>query len=141
MPLLLRLVAVVGAVVARLLGLTVTAAATFSESVSAPSVQVSTATLQPVEGLEVKNVVCTTTTVTAQVEWRRSLARGVSGYRVTAHLQNGSTELIAQVSPDVLEVVFSRDRTWLQRKPAFTVTLLTSYGWTSQTATSDVLTC
>ena len=136
-----RLVAIVGVAVAILLGTALTAGATFSEKASVPSVQVSTATLAPVDGLEVKFVVCDLSTVSAQVEWRRSAARGVSGYRVTAHLQNGQTEVISQAGPDVLEVRFSRDLTWLQRRPAFTVTVLTSYGWTSQTARSAVLTC
>jgi hypothetical protein len=136
-----RLIAVVGATVAVLLGSAFTAHATFSETVAAAPVQVGTATLAPVDGLEVKFVVCDLATVSAQVEWRRSPARGVSGYRVTARMQNGQTEVISQVGPDVLEVTFSRDRAWLQQRPSFTVTLLTSYGWTSQTASSAVLTC
>jgi hypothetical protein len=104
-------------------------------------VEVATATIPLAEGLEIKNVVCTTTAVSALIEWRRSTARDVTGYRLTAHLQNGSTEVISQAGPDVLEVPLTRDATWLQRRPAFTVTVLTSYGWTSQTAKSAVLTC
>jgi hypothetical protein len=138
---LTRLATVVGLTLALLATATVTAGATFSEKVSASSVQLDTATIAPVDGLEVKYVVCDRTTVSAQVEWRTSTARSVTGYRVTAHMQNGQTELIAQVGPDVLEVPFTRDRTWLQSRPAFTVTVLTSYGWTSQTDRSAVLTC
>jgi hypothetical protein len=136
-----RLVTTVGLAVAVLIGSTVTAGATFSEQVSASSLQVGTATLSPVTGFEVKYVVCDVYAVSAQVEWLRSPAADVSGYRVTAHLQNGQTELIAQVGPDVFEVPFTRDRSWLQRRPTFTVTMLTSYGWTSETGRSAPLSC
>ena len=138
---LARLSTVVGLTLAFLVTATVTAGATFGEKVSAPSVQVSTATLAPVDGLELKYVVCELSTVSAQVEWLRSPAEQVSGYRVTAHMQNGQTEVISQVGPDVFEATFTRDRTWLQRRPAFTVTMLTSYGWTSQTVKTQVLAC
>jgi hypothetical protein len=109
--------------------------------VTPAQLQVTTVTLAPVDGLELKYVVCELSTVSAQVEWLRSPAERVSGYRVTAHLQNGQTEVISQVGPDVFEVTFTRDLTWLQRRPAFTVTMLTSYGWTSQTVKTQVLSC
>ena len=136
-----RLLAVVVMAVAVLLGTSLTAGATFSEKVTPAQLQLTTATLAPVDGLELKYVVCDLTTVSAQVEWLQSPAAKVSGYRVTAHMQNGSTEVIAQVGPGVFEVPFTRDRTWLQRRPAFTVTMLTTYGWTSQTVRTQVLAC
>jgi hypothetical protein len=141
MAALSRRLTVVGLACAVIAGATGTATATFSEKGTASTVQVSTATLAPVDGLELKFVVCDQTTVSAQVEWRSSPAPKVSGYRVTAHLQNGQTELISQAGPGVLEVDFTRNLTWLQGRPTFTVTVLTSYGWTSVTPPSGVLTC
>ena len=138
---LARVIVVIGFSVALCVAATVSATATFSEKVTAAPVQVATTTLPAVDGLEVKYVVCDLSTVSAQVEWLRSATPQVSGYRVTARMADGQTELIAAVGPNTLEVPFTRDRTWLQRRPTFTVTMVTSYGWTSVTAPSGVLTC
>jgi hypothetical protein len=91
--------------------------------------------------VEAKRNWCDAWTIGSWVEWQPSTARGVIGYRVTAHLDNGTSYAMAQTDAATLEAYGQNDRTWLQHQPRFTVTTLTSYGWTAQSATSNVLPC
>jgi hypothetical protein len=80
--------------------------------------------------------------VNAMVEWQRSLTtRGVTGYRVTAHLSNGTTTVMAQTDAGTFEVYGSSPQANLAYSPRFSVTTLTSYGWTAESAKSAVLSC
>jgi hypothetical protein len=76
------------------------------------------------------------------VEWYRSATtRGISGYRVTAHLSDGRSYVMAQTDGSTYEVYGSAPRAQLASSPRFSVTTLTSYGWTATSELSRVLTC
>ena len=147
-----RAVVLIGLTLAVIVGAGIPASATFSESVVLARPTISTGTVAPPTRVEVKDVTCTTTvdpltgavtssTVNAMVEWYRSTQTpGITGYRVTAHLTNGSSFVVAQTDAATLEVYGSAPQ-YLAYSPRFTVTTLTSYGWTAESAKSAVLTC
>jgi hypothetical protein len=90
----------------------------------------------------------TTTTTTTQntmltvtASWPASGSRGVSGYLVNAHLYDGSVFPMVQTAPGTLFTSQTVDADNLALQPRLSVTTLTSYGWTAETAQSAVLTC
>jgi hypothetical protein len=89
----------------------------------------------------------TTTTTTKNTDlsvtasWAASGSRGVSGYLVTAHLNDGSTYQMAQTIPSVLTTGTTVDADYLSFQPRLSVTTLTNYGWTATTAQTPVLSC
>lgn len=145
-----RILVMAGMVLAVMVGTTIPAAATFTDSVALPTMSISTLTVQAPTQVEVKGH-CTstvdpltgalTTTVLAKVEWWRSSSRGVTGYRVTAHLNNGTSYVMATSDASADETFGTADAGYLTYQPRFTVTTLTSYGWTAQSAMSNVLAC
>jgi hypothetical protein len=148
-----RLAALVGLTLAVIIGPAIPASATFSESQFLAKTTIGTGTVAPPTRVEVKNVTCTTTvdpltgavtssTVSAMVEWARSLnTPGVTGYRVTAHLSNGSTFVMAETDALTYETYGNAPQAYLPYSPRFSVTTLTSYGWTATSTLSAVLTC
>jgi hypothetical protein len=89
----------------------------------------------------------TTTTTTKNTDlsvtasWAASGSKGVSGYLVTAHLNNGTTYAMAQTTPGVLTTSAGVDADYLSLQPRLSVTTLTTYGWTATTAQTPVLSC
>jgi hypothetical protein len=126
------------------------AQASYTDTVALPTTSISTRTVQAPIQQEVIGW-CTTTvdpvtgavtsTVHAKVEWWRSTTPGVTGYRVTAHLNNGTSSVMATTDASADEVFGNAPQAYLTYQPRFTVTTLTSYGWTAQSAMSNVLTC
>src|SRR5687768_5517392 len=145
-----RIAVLAGAVLAMIIGASIPAAATFADSVALPTTSISTrvvqaptqheaigwctTTVDPVTGVA-------TTTMHAKVEWWRSATPGVTGYRVTAHLNNGTSSVMATTDASADEVFGDAPQAYLAYQPRFTVTALTSYGWTAQSVMSNVLTC
>ena len=113
-----------------------------STAVSASNVQGTTTTTAPGPGNT-----STTTTVTKNTDlhvtatWSASASRGVSGYLVNAHLNNGSVFLMAQNGPGALSTSETVDADNLAYQPRLSVTTLTSYGWTAQSAMSGYISC
>jgi hypothetical protein len=70
-----------------------------------------------------------------------STTRGVTGYVVTAYLNDGSTYVMGQTDPYARFVSMSVDSDYLNYQPRVTVTTLTNYGWTAETSRSAVLSC
>ena len=148
-----RMLTLVGLVLAVTIGTAIPASATFADSVSLAKTTVATGTVAPPTRVEVKNVTCTTTldpltgavtsaTVTAMVEWRSgNTTPGITGYRVTAHLSDGSSFVMAQTSASTSEVYGTASQAYLPYSPRFTVTTLTSYGWTATSDKSAGLAC
>jgi hypothetical protein len=90
----------------------------------------------------------TTTTTTTQntmltvtASWPASGSRGVSGYVVNAHLYDGSVYPMVQNAAGVLFTSQTVDADNLALQPRLSVTTLTSYGWTAQSAVSGYITC
>ena len=145
-----RILVLAGTILTVMIGSSIPASATFADSVGLPTMSVSTLTVQAPTQVEVQGS-CTsttdpftgvvTTTVHAKVEWWRSPSPGVTGYRVTAHLNNGTSYVMATTSAIADEVFGTADAGYVAYQPRFTVTTLTSYGWTALSAMSNVLTC
>jgi hypothetical protein len=78
----------------------------------------------------------------ATVTWPASTtARGVTGYRVMAHLNNGTSVVMAETTAATRSVNARVDRTYLNYQPRISVITLTSYGWTAETPRTAVLAC
>jgi hypothetical protein len=89
----------------------------------------------------------TTTTVTRNtdlsvtVSWTASGSRGVNGYLANAHLVDGSVFPMAQTAANVLTTSATVDADYLVYQPRLSITTLTTYGWTANTAQTPVLSC
>jgi hypothetical protein len=76
------------------------------------------------------------------ISWPASTTtRGVTGYRVTAYLNNGTTYVVGQTDAATRTISMTVDNDNLSLQPRITVTTLTSYGWTTESAKSAVVTC
>ena len=91
--------------VAVIAGASLPAWAAYADSQALPTTTIVTVTVAPPTQVEAKATCtttvdpatgATTTTVQAKVEWHRSTTPGVSGYRVTVHLANGTSSVVAQ---------------------------------------------
>jgi hypothetical protein len=145
-----RILVLAGMLLAVVIGTTIPASATFADTVAVPTTAITTGTVQAPTQVEVIGWCTTsvdpvtgvaTTTVHAKVEWWRSDSPRVTGYRVTAHLNNGTTSVMATTDATADEVYGSAPQGYLVYQPRFTVTTLTAYGWTAQSVQSNVLTC
>ncbi len=78
----------------------------------------------------------------ATVTWPASTtARGVTGYRVMAHLNNGTSVVMAETDAATRTANARVDRWYLNYQARISVSTLTSYGWTAETPRSAVLSC
>ena len=78
----------------------------------------------------------------ATVTWPASTTtRGVTGYRIMAHLNNGTSVVMAETDASNRTVNARVDRGYLNYQPRVSVITLTSYGWTAETARTAVLSC
>jgi hypothetical protein len=68
-------------------------------------------------------------------------SRGVTGYRVIAYLNTGTTYQVAQTDAATRTVSMTVDQSNLSLQPRIAVITLTSYGWTAETPRSAVLSC
>jgi hypothetical protein len=66
---------------------------------------------------------------------------GVTGYRVTAYLNDGTTSVLGTTDAATRTLTVTSDTSSLTYQPRIAVTTLTSYGWTAESAKSAVLTC
>jgi hypothetical protein len=117
----------------------VPALATFADSAALASMTISTATVAAPTQVEAK-LLCTTTvdpttgtsttTRTLKIEWWRSTSPGVTGYAVTAYPRGGPPYQLVVTGPTD-EAYVSADEELISSDPRFTVTTLTSYGWTA----------
>ena len=127
------------------------AQASYSDTatLTATPTSVSTATVTAPTQVEAKPTCTTTydattgtstTSVTIKVEWWRSNSRGVTGYAINVHPQNGPSYELVRTGPtdEVYQVV---DQTLLDSRPRFSITTLTSYRWTAESLRTPVVTC
>jgi hypothetical protein len=92
------------------------------------------------------NEVTTTTTtkntmLTVSASWTASGSRGVNGYLVNAHLSDGTVYAMAQTAAGTLSTSQTVDADNLAYQPRLSVTTLTSYGWTAQSALTGYVSC
>jgi hypothetical protein len=119
------------------------ASAGFSETVAAAT-SVATGTVAPPTSVRVDDY-CTrswTYNYRATVSWKASTtARGVIGYRVIAHLNNGTSVVMAETNATTTSISATVDQYYLPFQPRVSVTTLPSYGWTAESPKTAVLTC
>ena len=92
------------------------------------------------------NEVTTTTTtkntdLAVTASWTASASRGVNGYLVNAHLADGTVYAMAQTAAGTLSTSSTVDADNLVYQPRLSVTTLTTYGWTAQSAISGYISC
>ena len=134
-----------GAVVAGLfLALIASTALPASAAFSAASIvstTVTTATVAAPDPVTVSGR-CTGINYNATVSWTASTSANVTGYRVLAYLNNGTTSLVGTTDAATFSIAVSSNSSTLNLyQPTITVTTLTSYGWTSESAHTAVLSC
>jgi hypothetical protein len=133
--------AVVGGLfLALIAGTTLPASAAFNAS-SNVSTTVTTVTVNAPASVTVSGH-CTGIHYNATISWSASTTSDVTGYRVLAHLNDGTTSLVATTDAATFSIPLSSDRSTVSTyQPRVTVTTLTSYGWTAESVPSAVLTC
>jgi hypothetical protein len=79
---------------------------------------------------------------TATVSWPAGAATsGVTGYRVMAHLNTGQSIVMAETDANTRTLTQTVDRSYLQMQPRLSVITLTRTNWTAETARTAVLGC
>jgi len=103
---------------------------------------VTTSEADPVDpNTKTSTTVTKSTDLVVNLSWTASPSRGVSGYVVSAHPYGGPGQAMAQ-TPATLTSTGSRVTAYnLDYAATLTVTTLTSYGWTAQSAQTARLSC
>lgn len=131
---------VAGLFLALIVATTLPASAAFSAS-SAASTTITTVTVVAPDPVTVTSR-CTGINYNATVSWTASTSANVTGYRVLAYLNNGTTSLVGTTDAATFSLpVSSTSSTLSTYQPRITVTTLTSYGWTAESIPSAVLSC
>jgi hypothetical protein len=134
-----------------LLGGAFPADAQFSNSAALPTMAITSVNVAAPTGLSTAGTKCTstfdattgitTTTLNARISWNASASRGVSGYLVTAVFSDGTRYPAAQTNAATTTVTGDFDAAYATQNIRVTVTTLTSYGWTKESALSGVIKC
>ena len=116
---------------------------TTSSATSGSNVQGTTTSSVPGPGpLETTTTTVTkNTALTVTASWPASASRGVNGYLVNAHLSDGTVYPMAQTTAGVLSTSSTVDADNLAYQPRLSVTTLTTYGWTAQSAPTGYISC
>jgi hypothetical protein len=78
----------------------------------------------------------------ATISWSASTTpRGVTGYRVMVYFNDGSSSLVSETDAATRSITATSDTSVMALQPRITVTTLTSYGWSTESAPSGVLAC
>jgi hypothetical protein len=156
MPGIRRAMLLAGLTVALLAGATLPASATYSDAATVAT-RVDSITVTPPTSVSVKGYCSTTSSrtwngwswvttysywYTATVTWPASTTpRGVTGYRVMAYLNNGTSAVLAETDAATRSTSATVDRAYLDYQPRLSVVTLTSYGWAAESARTAVITC
>jgi hypothetical protein len=152
-----RIVVLIGLTLAVIVAAVVPASASFAESVTVRPNDITTITVAAPASMTINDYCGQTTTsywngyttvyntsywYDATVTWPASTtAKGVTGYKVMAHLNDGTSVAIGQTDALNRRVNTRVDRAYLGYQPRVSIVTLTSYGWTAETARSAVLAC
>jgi len=144
-----RIAVLLSITTAVLFGAMLPADAQFGSSASVPTMAITTVDVQAPTNLSTGGTKCDTTwngwtwvtTLHAKLSWRASTTtRGVTGYRITARV-NGFPYPIQDVPAGVTSLTGDYDASITSNTITVTVTTLTSYGWTEESAQSGVIKC
>jgi hypothetical protein len=144
-----RAVVLLSIATAVLVGGMLPADAKLSNSAALPTMAITTVDVLAPTGLSTAGTKCTTgwngsawvTTLNARISWTASPSRGVSGYVVTAVFSDGTRYPVTQVGATTTSISGNYDSSYASQNIRVTVTTLTSYGWTEESATSGVIKC
>jgi hypothetical protein len=141
------------------LGLTTgTATASYNDTATLSPLSASTLTVAPPTTVTISGSYCSTTywsrsyngtttsgtstTLRTRIGWQASATtRGVTGYRLTAWSSDGSATPVGDVGPTATSAQLTVDGFTANQNIRITVSTLTSYGWTADSAQSGALTC
>jgi hypothetical protein len=146
-----RALILIGLIGTVMVGSSIPASATFADS-AVVAHTVSTGTVAPPARVTIDDYCSTTSSLlpvptvnywyNATVTWSAGNApRGVTGYLVVAHLNNGQSIAMAQTDAGTRWASAAVDRGYLAYQPRISVITLTSYGWTAESAQTAVLSC
>jgi hypothetical protein len=116
---------------------------TTTTAASSSNVQSYTSTTAAGPGANETTTTTTTknTMLSVSASWPASASRGVNGYLVMAHLSDGTGYPMAQTAVGTLSTSQTVDADNLAYQPRLSVSTLTSYGWTAQSAVSGYISC
>jgi hypothetical protein len=139
--------------VALVLGAAAPANASFSRSASLAPISVATLKVAAATNVSTAGTKCVTTydystgtyttTLQAKISWTPSTTtRGVTGYLINAVFSDGTEYPVTSVGPTATSVSGSYDAYYATQNIRVTVTTMTSYGWTAETApTTKAVSC
>jgi hypothetical protein len=147
-----RIAVLLSATAAVLLGAVLPADAQFANSAALPTMAVTSIDVKAPATVSTAGTKCTstfnattgvtTTTLNAKISWSASTTpRGVTGYVITAIFADGSKYPVAQVGATTTSLGGDYDAYYASQNIRVTVTTLTSYGWTKESAQSGVIKC
>lgn len=121
-------------------GLAAPATATFADTVVAKST-ITTLTVSAPSSVTVAGG-CRPWWYAGTVRWSASTTtRGVTGYRVLAHLHTGQSVVMGETDASTTSLDINVRKGNLFHLPRFSVVTLTSYGWTARSPQMAVATC
>jgi len=121
-------------------GAVLPAAAQFANSASLPTMGISSIDVAAPASVSTSGSTCGFSTLNLQLSWPASTTtRGVTGYRVTVYRADGSTGTVATTGSSTTTFSSSYARGYQTYR--FSVTTLTSYGWTKESPLSGGFTC
>ena len=146
-----RALILIGLIGTVMVGSSIPASATFADS-AVVAHTVSTGTVAAPASVKIDDYCSTTLSLlpvltvnywyNATVTWSAGNApRGVTGYLVVAHLNNGQSFTMAQTDAATRSANAAVDRGYLAYQPRISVITLTGYGWTAASAQTAVLSC
>lgn len=138
-----RTLALLTLTVAVVLAVTAPASANFSLTRFLASTTISTGSVDAPSGVNAVLASCSNGRwMSVTVSWSPSASPGVTGYAVTAYRSDGQVTTVAQTDAATTTANTTVDKLSAgSTSVAFTVTTLTSYGWTAESARSGQMTC
>ena len=137
-----RALAVLGLAVTVVVGSSIPASATFSDTAALATIDVATATVAPPSNVT-GYLTCggTKTDSTMKVTWTASSAARTSGYRVTVHFSDGfeQSETVAATATSWTKTISTYNVT--KYAIQYSVTTLTDYGWYTQSTKTGWFQC
>jgi hypothetical protein len=137
-------------VVLMLLGPITSAFAAMNDTATLPRMSVSSIDVTAPTGVSLAGTKCSsdwngyywTTTMHARLDWNPSTTpRGVTGYLVTVVFSDGTRQPYATVPASITSMTGDYDASIQTQNIRVTVTTLTSYGWTEESAISGAVKC
>ncbi len=136
-----RFLTVLGLAVSVVVGSTIPAGAAFSDTAAAPTMTLGTATVAA-PGNVVGSLTCGgKSDSTMKVTWAASSASRISGYRITVEFSDGvaSTREVAATATSWTSPISTYNVTVYSIR--YSVTTLTDYGWSTESAKTEWFHC